>query len=83
MAKQDKYKICSMFYPWAENKKRELQFMMLENTSNTRILGYSQMTHAYPFGAELMSFNEQPRNSLCVSVGMKAANMGSELLGSL
>ena len=29
------------------------------------------------------SFNEQPRNSLCVSVGMKAANMGSELLGSL
>lgn len=25
MAKQDKYKICSMFYPWAENKKRELQ----------------------------------------------------------
>ncbi|MBU3844574.1 MAG: hypothetical protein H9847_06885 [Candidatus Anaerobiospirillum pullicola] len=32
------------------------RFMMLENTSNTRILGYSQMTHAYPFGAELMSF---------------------------
>ena len=31
----------------------------------------------------LVGFNEQPRNSLCVSVGMKAANMGSELLGSL
>ena len=34
-------------------------------------------------GYEFVSFNEQPRNSLCVSVGMKAANMRSELLGSL
>ena len=33
------------------------RFMMLENTSETRTLGYSQMTHAYPFGAELMSFD--------------------------